>query len=956
MNQWRIRTKILLLALLPGIITTVSLAGLFLHTRFQDLEAMLQERGEAQARQLATAAEYGVFTGNRALLLTLTNAALEERDVRSVTIFDRRRQVIGHSGPSLLDPPGTRASLVDQLSRFDMGDIVRFSAPVHMQDVLADDVLALGAPDRKLASREPIGWVVVELSRVPTHLEKMNTLMRVAFISLAGLGTMVWLALLVSRQIGQPIRQIIQAVEQIGDGKLDTRVYTRSSPEFVALENGVNAMAEALARSTRDMQAHIDQATRDLQETLETIEIQNIDLDMARRAAIEASRVKSEFLANMSHEIRTPLNGIIGFTKLLLRSRLTNQQREQLSTILKSSEVLLTIINDILDFSKIEAGKLVLDSAPLDLRDIMEDVLTMLAPSAHEKNLDLALLVYEDVPTRILGDALRIKQIITNLVSNAIKFTQSGEVVVRAELEDREDENRTWIRISVQDTGVGLSRIQRDTLFNAFSQADASTARRFGGTGLGLVICKRLIKQMGGDIDLESELGKGSTFWISLPAKVIPDTAAPSTENLLVGEKAVYLEHQPRTGLAVGHLLNHLGLDVTCVDDSETLLRTLRAAQAEGQGFGVAILGITRHHLLSSRYRKLVQEIEMELDCRTLILHPTLEESGTLPDLLKLASAYVLKPPKLTSLADALTQILRGEHPSAVSAPEQPALPASGPDVPHVLAVDDNPANLKLIEAFLRELQVQVTVCNSGYEAIKLSRQHHFDLVFMDVQMPGMDGIETTQRLREDTRQRHLPVVALTAHALSEERDMLLRSGFDDYLAKPIDENRLREVITRFTGFRFDAGEDEAETDDSRGGKRFSPSRRTASACFDAEESIRLSGGRTELAEELFCMMLDALPDDRRKIESAWQAGDRDALKAHTHKLHGATRYCGVPALRESTYTLETCLKTRPDEAGPLVTKLLEEIDRLSVWAERNDWQSLLRARDDQDQARAAGA
>ncbi|RMF17154.1 MAG: response regulator [Gammaproteobacteria bacterium] len=947
MRQWRIRNKILVYTLVPGILTTLALVIVYVHTRYSDLEEILQERGQAQVRQLATAAEYGVFTGNRSLLLTLTNAALEEKDVRSVTIFDRRRQILSHSGPSLLDLPGTRAGLVDDITHFDLGEIQRFTAPIRLQDVLIDDVLSLTAPDRKARQDIPIGWVVVEMTRVPTHLKEVNTAVTAGLISLAGLAAMIWLAIRVSRQIDQPMRQIIHAVEQIRDGKLDTRVYTRSSPEIVALETGINSMAEELAQAQKDMQANIDQATEDLRETLETIEVQNIELDMARRAAIEASRVKSEFLANMSHEIRTPLNGIIGFTKLLLRSRLTHQQHEQLTTILKSSEVLLTIINDILDFSKIEAGKLVLDSAPLDLREVMEDVLTMLGPSAHEKNLDLALLVYEDVPTRILGDSLRIKQIITNLVSNAIKFTQSGEVVVRAELEDREseDEEHTWIRISVQDTGVGLSRIQRQTLFNAFSQADASTARRFGGTGLGLVICKRLIRQMGGSIDLDSELGKGSTFWISLPAKVIPDTASPSTENLLAGEKAVYLEHQEKTGLSVAHMLQHLGLETTRVKDSAALLNTLRDAQSSGQGYGCAIIGITRHHLTSNRYRQLVREIEMRLDCRVLILHPTLQDSAdATPELIRIASAAVLKPPKLGSLTDALSQVLRGERASRHHGTRSDATLASPVTVPHIMAVDDNPANLKLIEAFLRELGVQVTVCNSGYEALKQAANAPVDLVFMDVQMPGMDGIETTRKLREVPERSHLPVIALTAHALAEEREMLMRSGFDDYLAKPIDEARLQDVITRFTGYRFGHSPQEG-TEASEDAAPITPSRRTDRACFDLEETLRLSGERPELAEELLSMMLEALPDDRLALEAAWQAEDIETLKARTHKLHGATRYCGVPALRQATFELEERLKTRPGEAEPAFRSLIEEMERLQAWAQRNDWQGLIRER-----------
>src|SRR5690554_4080289 len=352
------------------------------------------------------------------------------------------------------------------------------------------------------------GSVKARLRRRETYQALLISLMLVV----GGVLLSLLVSLRLSRAFTVPVFQLNEAVAKLKEGKLDTRVYTRAGPEFEQLESGLNEMASELSQAQAEIQQNIDQATGDLRETLETIEIQNIELDFARKEALEASRIKSEFLANMSHEIRTPLNGIIGFTELLLKSPLPRQQRDHLNTIRKSSEILLTIINDILDFSKIEAGKLILDRVPFQLRDIVEEVMVMLAPAAHAKNLDLVPLVYNDVPDNIMGDPLRVKQVITNLVNNAIKFTQTGEVVLRASLEDEDKEaNRVTLRLSVTDSGVGLSRAQQQSLFNAFSQADASIVCQYGGTGLGLAISKRLVEEMGGEIGLESELGRGST-------------------------------------------------------------------------------------------------------------------------------------------------------------------------------------------------------------------------------------------------------------------------------------------------------------------------------------------------------------------------------------------------------------------------------------------------------------
>ena len=301
-----------------------------------------------------------------------------------------------------------------------------------------------------------LGWVELELSHSNTLLRGYRSMFASLLLIFAGVGLTAVLAIRMSRAINGPLSQIKQAVSQLKDGKLETRLPPLGSLELDELASGINRMAATLQNSQEELQHSIDQATEDVRLNLETIEIQNIELDLARKEALEASRIKSEFLANMSHEIRTPLNGILGFTHLLQKSELTPRQLDYLGTIEKSADSLLSIINEILDFSKIEAGKLVLDQQPFNLRDLLQDTLTILAPAAHAKQLELVSLVYRDTPLSLLGDPLRLKQIMTNLVSNAIKFTREGTIVARAMVEDETDDS-AQLRISVQDTGIGLS-------------------------------------------------------------------------------------------------------------------------------------------------------------------------------------------------------------------------------------------------------------------------------------------------------------------------------------------------------------------------------------------------------------------------------------------------------------------------------------------------------------------
>ena len=952
-RHWGIRNKVLMATLVPTMATTLLLGLFFSSSWVNQIESLLRDRGEALSRQLAAGSEYGLFTANLHLLDSFSNALLKEQDVRSISFFDSTGQRLLDTDPST-HKRDIATQLQDQVAQqLPRQKSTLFITPVTLKGLTVENLLSANGKTKGPSTQQTLGWVAVEMSHIRTEKETYEALLVSLLLVLSGVVFSVLVSLRLSRTFTSPIYKLNKAVTELKEGKLETRVCIRTGPEFEQLESGLNAMAAALSKAQADMQQNVDQATEDLRKTLETIEIQNIELDFARKEALEASRIKSEFLANMSHEIRTPLNGIIGFTELLLKGSLARQQRDHLNTIRKSSEILLTIINDILDFSKIEAGKLTFDRVPFQLRDIMEEVMVMLAPAAHDKNLDLVTLVYNDVPNNLMGDPLRLKQIITNLLNNAIKFTHAGEVVLRASLEEEATSHGSvTLRISVADTGMGLSRAQQRPLFDAFSQADASTARQYGGTGLGLAISKRLAEEMGGKIGLESELGKGSTFWFTLTSTWAGQNDSNSSCNGLRGERVIYLEQQKTTGLAMEHLLRDWGVTVERVSSLGVMQERIEQAQREQAGFAVALIGINRHLLNSSQYRSLVHSVEVDRDCRTLLLTPTLESHDT--PLVANVSGHLTKPVLRRALYNELVLLVHGVNANEHTTDRDYGLATPQPEPdreilnPWVLAVDDNEANLKLVLTLLQDEGVNTVGAASGFEALTKARSRQFDLVFMDLQMPGMDGIATTQRLRqlEVAGRQRAAIIALTAHAMNDERGRLAQQGFDDCITKPVSSRQLLDAVEQHTGVACcDNADDSDRTNEVRDSRRaLRPSnRKMTRECISIGESLRLAAGKADLAEELFSMLLEQITPTVETIEHHWRSGNRLPLLECVHKLHGGARYCGVPEVLAAANQLETALKTADADIDNLTDQLLKALKRLLNWGDNTHWQLLFR-------------
>lgn len=903
MKEFGIKTRVLFLTLLPSFIISISLASYFASTRINDLDNALRDRGYAIALQVAPDSEFGVFSGNIEALRDLVGHTLEEPEVRGVSIYNKQGKLLAHSG-SDFTPPAFHTQTLNPnnrhgISMSELNHNLIFTVPIFMRDVIIDDFPdALDSEywhDNTL--EQVMGWASIEISRMDTTLRQYQVLFAAGMIVILGLAISGIFAYRMGRDVTQPILKIASALERIKDGKLNTRVYTNARGELRHLESGINTMAASLQTAHEEMQQSVEQATADLRQTLETIEIQNIELQMARKEAEAASRVKSEFLANMSHEIRTPLNGVIGFINLLMKTTLDHRQKDYLTTIQKSATSLLSIINDILDFSKIEAGKLQLDEVPMDVRECIEESLTLMAPSAHEKNIELIPIIYTDVPTRIIGDPLRLKQILNNLVNNAIKFTEKGTVSVRVMLES-EKENQVMLCVSVTDTGIGMNKEAQNSIFQAFNQADSSTTRRFGGTGLGLVISKRLVEQMQGDIGVESQPNQGSTFWFSFIAKKAHVPLLTSEhESLLQGMNILICDSHPSIRLALRHILSACGAKITEVEDPTLVPFYMEKNTKIEQPFQLLLLSVDRKSETDQAIIDLIEKLKVRYSCPIGILMNSTDQNDYLHFLEHGAHFCLSKPVRKNQLLDNIAQIIKPEA-------KQSAYSYSSEDQNteffysglRVLAVDDYPANLKLVQALLENIHVHVTAAESGLKAIQACEACPFDVIFMDVQMPGMDGIETTRKIRSMTGiNQKTPIVALTAHAMLFEQEVLLKAGMDDYLCKPVSELDLIKVLKKWS--------QKALTSEPKD-----------LLVIDWDLGIKLAGGKRELAKELLQTLTTLLPQDKIDINAQFQEKKWAPMRDQVHKLHGACCYCGVPRLKKAVATLDQNLKM-PDES-----------------------------------------
>ncbi|WP_085955943.1 two-component system sensor histidine kinase LetS [Legionella drancourtii] len=892
--KYQLRITTLIPAFLVALLFAVFYNGLF----GNDLKQHMSRLGEAYIRQLIPAAQYAMLRRDNRTLQGLINASTINPEVKALAFYNSEGQLIAyrggkHSIHKPFTPPDFTGDYIEskQINPF----TINFIAPVTIPkfNLYSNTTFSSNITNPTLYQADDIlGWLSIDIDTRSMLIKRYQMLIVTIFITLFGLLVGLSCHYFLSKRIYLPISRLRRSMKQILRNEFETEIKMTSKGELGIIEKGCNHLQKRYLDTIKELNQHIEVATADLQQSLELLEEKNIELSLDKKKTEEKSRQKSEFIANMSHEIRTPMNGVIGFTNVLLESKLDPLQLDYVKTIKTSAQDLLGIINDILDFSKIDAGKLHLDCIPLNIRNCIDEVLTLAAPNAHKKGIDLIPITDINVPKTVLGDSFRIKQFISNLVTNAIKFTDHGYVLVRTKVEQETDKDYT-LCITISDTGLGISPEDQNKLFTAFNQADTSITRRYGGSGLGLVICKKLCEAMSGRLSMTSELNKGSAF----------------TAHVKVEKLAAYEIEKNQT-----HRFAHLKM--LCFDDNPLHLEAL----CNGLGYwGIKCVAVNSFH-------QLPQILEENQDCKMAFINVN---QGCEQQIAKIISAhnyfpYVLiskwhindyaalgargflfKPISIQKLQDIIELLSNEQNSEKYDNHELDGLREQLRFMhPDLLIAEDNPVNKMLLDSLLGT-HATISAVDDGEMAVSACNERKYDIILLDLQMPKLNGLEAARMIRQKSQlNRHTPIVLISANSGDVNNIDLKNSGVDFCLQKPIDEKQLLMHILRIAN-------------------------KAKHAAIDWQLCVQKVSGNQELAEDFLRQFVEELHKNREEFIHLMHQKDIQKLGESAHRLHGACCFTGVPTLQKNVIQVEK-MAARSASAEELTipfAELIQSID-----------------------------